>query len=214
MHSAAMNPGRGAYSGRWLSRSVGQAEWVTGLFLILFLGILLCAQLQVAAYRAASLYLEDALAASNLASAVIDLEEYGISHRVQIADPVRAYERYREALRGNLQLNDQWEGINTELISGGLTVERYIIYNVDKEGVEVYELDSTGSVHTWQGAPGTVRAPNDLLIENTSVYSEISFPVEGSFGVRVQAHKGKLVDVVSLAEELDPEEELNPGEGA
>lgn len=180
----------------------GQIEWILGLFMILFLGILLCAQLQVEAYRAASLYLEDALAASNLASAVIDLEEYGVSHRVQIADFEQAYRRYCEALQGNLQLNEQWEGVNADLISGQITVERYIVYNRSIEGIRVYERDNTGKISSWQGVPGTVRAPNGLLIENTSVYSEISFPVEGSFGVRVVAHKGKLVDIVSLEEEI------------
>jgi hypothetical protein len=36
-------------------------------------------QLQVALYRESAMYMEDALALSNLASAVIDIEEYGIT---------------------------------------------------------------------------------------------------------------------------------------
>lgn len=50
----------------------GQVSWVLGLFLILFLAILLYMQLQLAMYKASARYLEDALALSNLASAVID----------------------------------------------------------------------------------------------------------------------------------------------
>ena len=49
----------------------GQVSWVLGLFLILFLAILLYMQLQLAMYKASARYLEDALALSNLASAVI-----------------------------------------------------------------------------------------------------------------------------------------------
>ena len=47
----------------------GQVSWVLGLFLILFLAILLYMQLQLAMYKASARYLEDALALSNLASA-------------------------------------------------------------------------------------------------------------------------------------------------
>lgn len=34
------------------------------------------------------------------------------------------------------------------------------------------------------------------MIEETGVYSEIAYPVEGFLGTRVMAHKGKLVDVI------------------
>ena len=44
----------------------GQVSWVLGLFLILFLAILLYMQLQLAMYKASARYLEDALALSNL----------------------------------------------------------------------------------------------------------------------------------------------------
>lgn len=107
------------------TRERGQASWVLGLFLILFLAILLCMQLQVALYRESAMYMEDALALSNLASAVIDIEEYGITQKVLITDPEQAYERYCHALRENLGLdnhfmaqnpeNDLWTGGNTEL---------------------------------------------------------------------------------------------------
>lgn len=185
---------------RELRRQPGQVEWVMGLFLILFLGIILATRLQVEAYHAASLYLEDALAASNLASALIDLEEYGISHTILIENPQEAYERYCAAVRENLQLNEQWEGTNKTLISGRVKVENYTIYNVQNDIVTVNCRDSGGKLITWQGSLGAVKAPNGIPIESTSVYSEISFPVEGIFGVKTEAHKGKLVDIVSQVE--------------
>lgn len=178
-------------------KTKGQVNGITGLFFLLFLGILLATGLQVDAYRAASFYLEDALAASNLASALIDLEEYGISHAIIIENPGQAYERYCSALKGNLQLNEQWKGNNETLISGTVTVENFTVYNVQEDVVTVYSRDASGQLNTWQAALGTVKAPNEVLIESTSVYSEISFPVKGILGVNVQAHKGKLVDIVS-----------------
>ena len=183
-----------------LTRKSGQIEWVTGLFLVLFLAVLLSAQLQLDAYRAASLYLEDALAASNLASAVINLEEYGISHRIEIDDPVKAYERYLAALKLNLQLDENWEGSNKALISGKVEVTDYIVYNVDENIVTVYQVRANRQVEEWQGTLGSVKAPDGTVIESTGVYSRIKFPIEGFLGVTVEAEKGKLADIVASAE--------------
>lgn len=87
----------------------GQIGWTLGLWFVLFLGILLCALLQIETLRASAHYMEDALAASNLAAAVIDVEEYGISHRLQIDSAEEAYIRYQRAIMGNLNLNENWE---------------------------------------------------------------------------------------------------------
>lgn len=180
-----------------LQKAVGKMEWVTGMFYVLLLAIVLCAQLQIAAYGFASTYMEDALAASNLASAVIDIEEYGISHKVKIANPQEAYERYKRAVRENLQLNENWECTNSVLISGPVTIERYIVYNMEPDVVHIYEVSDGRTISISRGIPGVVRAPDGNLITATAVYSEISFPVKGFLQVEVQAKKGKLVDVVS-----------------
>lgn len=179
---------------RKLVRQKGNIEWAAGLFFLLFLMIVLCTQLQMSMYRSTSLYLEDALAASNLASAVIDMEEYGISHTVRIGNPQEAYSRYVHAVKQNLNLNDDWECANKALISGAVSVTKYIIYNVEETTVHVYELDN-GRVRTWEGTPGHVTAPNGIAVEETGIYSELSFPVNGLFGITVRAQKGKLVDV-------------------
>lgn len=184
--------------GRGMARHSGSIEWVTGLFFLLFLSILLCVQMQMILYRSTSLYLEDALAASNLASAVIDIEEYGISHIVRISDLDEAYAKYEDAVKKNLNLNEYWEGTNTALISGKVSVVDYIIYNVEKDVVRILQVSEDGRVHIGEGVPGRVTAPNGILIEATGIYSELSFPVKGLFGITVQAHKGKLVDVAMV----------------
>lgn len=179
-----------------LHKEAGQVEWVLGCFFLLFLAIILCAELQMDAYRAAALYLEDALAASNLASAVIDLEEYGTTHAILVEDPIAAYECFCTAVKGNLQLNENWESENRTLISGSVNVVNYTIYNVKDQLVTVYEVNPGGGVQEWQGTLGSVTAPNGILIETTGIYSEITFSVDG-FGGVTTAHKGKLVDIVS-----------------
>ncbi len=182
---------------RRIEKRSGKAEWACGLFFLLFLTILLCAQLQLSLYRSSSMYLEDALAASNLASAVIDVEEYGISHRVRIRDPWEAYRLYLEAVRGNLNLDENWECPNKSLISGKVSVTDYIIYNVTGEDILVFHINEEGEAREALYRAGEVKAPDGSRIEHTSIYSAISFPVEGFLGVSAKAHKGKLVDIVA-----------------
>ncbi len=184
---------------RKLYKQKGQVQWTMGLFFLLFLGILLCSQLQLLQYHVTSIYLEDALAASNLASALVDLEEYGMSHQILIGEPEKAYERYCQAVKGNLSLNEEWECPNKQLISGAVNIVNYTVYNVCEEEVMIYSVAANGQVSSIRGELGNVRAPNGILIDSTSVYSEISFLTRGFFGIETEAYKGKLVDIVSDA---------------
>lgn len=175
----------------------GQLELVTGLFYLLFMGILLCGILQLDVFRASAAYLEDALAASNLASAVIDVEEYGISHSILIKDPNEAYEIYLSALRANLNLNDEWECPAKGLIGGRVSVLNYIVYNVKEDMVEIYHYDENGQLSFSGGNTGNVYAPDGKMIESTSIYSEVTYPVRGIMGVEAQACKSNLADIVA-----------------
>lgn len=181
---------------RGLKSEPGQVNLAVGLFLTLFLVVYLFACLQTERFRAASLYMEDALATSNLASALVDLEQYGIAHKILIAEPVRAYQIYQNALKNNLNLDDTWNGRQDGVIRGRVTIENYTVYNVDGTRVLVYRFGPDGAT-VWEEVLGAAFAPNGLLIENTSVYSEISFPVEICRGVQVTARKGKLADIAA-----------------
>ena len=173
----------------------GQIGLCAGLFFLLFLAILLVSQLQLEQVRASDDYLQDALAASGLASALVDIREYGRTHVIRIEDNGAAYEQYCRSLRANLGLDENWECGNRRLISGRVKVENYTIYNVEDGQVTCCRMDGDREEISI-GALGTVRAPNGLLIEHTSIYSEISYPYKGLFGWTVQARKGKLVDIV------------------
>ena len=191
----------------------GQVSWVLGLFLILFLAILLYMQLQLAMYKASARYMEDALALSNLASAVIDIREYGSTHKVHITDQEQAYAGYCSAVRENLGLNENYEAVSHKLISGKVEIRNYIIYNVTGTKVQVWERNGDGRILEWEGTLGEVRTPGGQTIENTGVYSEITYPVEGFLGITVTAEKSKLVDVVSeyMGEETNEKTEDESG---
>lgn len=191
---------KGLISRRFLKRDKGNAEWLMGMFFLLLLAILLCMQLEISLYATAGASLEDALAASNLASAIVDLEEYGTTHVVRIPDVRTAYERYRQAVQGNLGLDEDWEASGLGVIAGRVRVVKYSIYNVTEENVTVWDMDEEGGVTVRQEHLGSVYAPSGQKIEHTSVYSEIAFPVRGLFGMETEAHKGKLVDIVAAAE--------------
>ena len=65
----------------------GKLEVLWGMYLIFFLVILLMVQMQVNTFAVISSVTEDALVASNLASAVIDVREYGQTGRIKVIDP-------------------------------------------------------------------------------------------------------------------------------
>lgn len=173
----------------------GQISWTAGLWLILFMGCFLCALLQMDMLRSSAQYLEDALAASNLSAAVVDIEEYGISHRLWISDLQAARRRYETAVKGNLGLNENWECENRGLISGPVKVVDFTVYNVSGNDVEINRFDEDGVLSRTWGSLGQVRAPNGVLIESTGIYSELRYHIAGFLGLKTEAHKGKLADV-------------------
>jgi hypothetical protein len=176
-------------------------EWVAGLFFLFVLGILAYTQVQLAAWQSTAAYLDDALAASNLASALVDVEEYGKTHKIRIADASAAYEIYVESVRDNLQLNEQWECVNKALIAGPVEIVDYIVYNVEEDKVEAIRVDREGRVkESWSGVRGRLKAPDETVVEHTGVYSEIRFAVEGFPGIRTFTDRGKLVDIVAEGE--------------
>ena len=179
-----------------LSTEKGQIGWTVGFWLFLFWGILLCALLQTDLFRSSAGYMEDALAASNLAAAVIDVEEYGISHRMRIDDADTARLRCMSAMKKNLGLNENWESSNESLISGPVHMVNFTVYNVSGNDVEIYSFDENGVMSSGTGTLGYVRAPNGVLVEATGIYSEIAYRVKGFLGIEADARKGKLVDVV------------------
>lgn len=182
---------------KWNKRT-GKVEIFVGMYMVVFLLILLSVQLQVRIFMATSTYMEDALAASNLASAVIDVREYGMTHIVKIASPDDAFELYCEALKQNLSLNDEWESGKKDLIYGQVEILKYEIYNVEKNNITIYSYGTEGEyVRALPNGLGSVYTPDGVLVESTSVYSKIRFPVKGILGIEIDAKKDKTVDIVS-----------------
>lgn len=179
-----------------MKKDQGIAENLIGLVLFAVMLIFSVTMLQLAVHQASSTYIEDALAASNLASAVIDLDVYGETGELAVRDPAGAYLLYKKALKDNLRLNALWECENKSVISGKVTVYEYILYQVSREDVTEYRFGAEGMQEkAYPQGRGRVTAPDGTLIHTASVYSRIGFPVD-SMGREFYCYKEKCVDVV------------------
>ena len=179
-----------------MKKRKGQIEIVLPVYFLMIVIILIACTLQVDQFNATSTYVEDALAASNLASGVINIKEYGLTHQVVIAEADQAFQIYQRALKANMQLDDQWESNNKLAISGKVEVLDYIIYNVWDQDVEIIAFGQNPYRTVVTGGLGTIAAPNGKIIKYTSVYSKITFPVDAIFGIRATAVKDELIDIV------------------
>ena len=148
-------------------------------------------------YVITSACVEDALAASNLASAVIDLEEYGRTHTIWVKDPQSAFLLFKEALCYNLQLDEYLNTTNREVIAGKVSVLDYIIYNVT-----IYSLDEKGLLRGMRTCKtGETMTPDGVMVESTTIYSKVSFSVKGLGEQTYEATKEKSIDIVRCESE-------------
>lgn len=139
---------------------------------------------------------EDALAASNLASAIIDWEEYGRNHTIKIGNVRQAFEQFREALIMNLRLDEQLNTTNHDFIYSQVSILEYIVYNVSGDKIDIWEMDGNGSVVVQRnGRLGEVFTPDAVKVEGTTIYSKVGFWVEGLMNREIYAQKEKSVDI-------------------
>lgn len=180
-----------------MRKDEGFVENLTGLLPVLAALLFMVVFIQLNVNQAAAGFIEDALAASGLASAVVDVREYGISRSLVVEDPGKCFQIYKRALADNLGLDDSWVCRNSSMISGKVTVCEYSIYEVTGADVVWYCFPQTGGMtrREFPGGAGTVRAADGTLIHSTSVYSRIGFPVT-SLGRQIYCYKEKCVDIV------------------
>ncbi len=179
------------------TKSVGQTDVVVGMMMFLILLATILFGFRISQYMVTAAGVEDALAASNLASAVIDLEEYGKSHAILIPDAAVAFRTYREALCYNLGLDEYLNTSNRTFLSEPVEIKEYIIYNVRGDVVEIFTLDGNGCLQKQEtGIRGQVVTPDNIRVETTTIYSRVGFAVEGLMGQRLYAEKGKSIDIM------------------
>ncbi len=185
-------------SGRVLmKKNAANVDLVSGMMLFFVLIIVIFFCFRITQYMVTAAIVEDALAASDLASAVIDVEEYGRTHRLWIADGKKAFEIYKDALQSNMKLDTQLYSSNNDLILGQVQIKEYIVYNVNGQDIEIEVYDGNGTLtFTGIGREGDVFTPDGICVQNTTIYSRIGFEVMGLAGHAIAGEKEKSIDIV------------------
>ncbi len=179
------------------TKSEAHTDVVVGMMLFLVLVVALLFGFRISQFMITAAGVEDALAASNLASAVIDLEEYGRSHTIQIPDTEMAFWTFREALCYNLRLDEYLNTTNTDFLAAPIEIKEYIVYNVKENVVETQVRDGKGQLLRLEtGVKGMVYTPDKICVETTTIYSRIGYWVEGLMGQVLYGEKEKSVDIV------------------
>lgn len=178
------------------TKSRGQVDIVVGMMLFILLLIVILYSFRTTQYMVTAAGVEDALAASNLASAIIDLEEYGRSHIISIPDVEEAFRMFREALCYNMGLDQYLNTGNKDFISAPMEIKEYIVYNVRGEEIETFVLDGEGRLQSREmGNKGNVFTPDNVCVEATTIYSRVGFWVEGLMGQEFYGEKEKSIDI-------------------
>ena len=167
-----------------------------GMLLFLILLAVILFGFRICQYMVTAAGVEDALAASNLASGVIDLEEYGKSHTIWIPDAEAAFLIFREALCCNLGLDMYLNTTNKALLETPVEIKEYIVYNVRGDNIEIIVLDGEGHILSREtGSRGVSYTPDNVCVETTTIYSRVRFGVEGLMGQTIYAEKEKSIDI-------------------
>ena len=157
---------------KW-NKENGQMHVVLSFFLIQILLIMLIYVLQIFRYTYISYFIENSLVASTLASALIDLEEYGKSNDIIIKDYQQAFQIFSDTLYTNMRFEEQ------DTIKN-LYIKHYIIYNVKDGSVMYYCFDDGGYCNDiGMAILGTIKTPDHELVEHTTIYSCITYEVDG-----------------------------------
>lgn len=169
---------------------------MVGMMLFLILVVIVMFGFRITQYMVTAAGVEDALAASNLAAAIIDVEEYGRSHIITISDPDKAFQMYRDALCYNLKLDDNLMSSDRDFLVGQVEIQEFIIYNVQGNMVNILGYDGKGQMlWSMQEPLGTVVTGNHVNVETTTIYSRIGYWVEGLAGNQIYGEKEKSVDI-------------------
>ena len=179
-----------------MKKDKGAVEYSMSLMLIAVSVLMMLFCFRIRSARVEKMYVEDALVSANLAAAVIDTDVYGETEKLIITDELRAYERFQNALKTNLNLDDDYTPRNTFLMENAVKVLEFHIYNVDEYTVTHIVFDEYGSKRTEVMGLSGAATPDGTDVESTTIYSKIEFDVKGFLTQRNRMTLEKSVDIV------------------
>lgn len=179
-----------------LKKRKGQIGICVGMFWCMIVLVVVLFQIKLLQYQAAGTFVEDSLAASNLASAVIDVREYGRTHNILVESPENAFGRYKEALIYNLELDENLYSSNQEVLYGKVDILSYQVFNVLGDKVYRYRFEESGRLlDVEETEVASTYLPDGNKVETTSVYSKVGLYVTVPGGGTIYATKENSVDI-------------------
>lgn len=166
------------------------------MFFMLIMILVFSYQIYLSEIIQAGRNVEDALAASELAAAVIDIKEFGRTGNVMFSEKEAVYASFLYHLRNNLQMDGEGRSKLSVLAAGPITVEDFRIYEVKGDVITEYQFDQSGRLiqkRDWTNEK--VSTPNGTEIINTSLYGRCRFFVKGMNDTVIMGEKEKTVDI-------------------
>lgn len=176
----------------------GYMEYSLSIMLVLITVILILFGYRISVIRHTKNVVEDALAASNLAAAVVDLTKFSETNELVISDCTGAYDKFQKALKENLHLTEDFKADNSMLISGIVTIHSFTIYNIVGNDITETSVDAYGNQSTrlYSGSKGHMHTPDGKTITSPTIYSKIGFAIKGYWGQEYYVNKENSVDIV------------------
>ena len=162
-----------------MKKDKGAVEYSMSMMLIAVSVLMMLFCFRIRSARVEKMYVEDALVSANLAAAVIDTDVYGETEKLIITDELRAYERFQNALKTNLNLDDDYTPRNTFLMENAVKVLEFHIYNVDEYTVTHIVFDEYGSKRTEVMGLSGAATPDGTDVESTTIYIKFNLAING-----------------------------------
>ena len=104
-----------------------------------------------------------------------------------------------------MKLNDEFMPGEMSVLSGEVSIERFLVYNVSEHETSVFEKIGDRCVYAGTFENSNVYAPGGKKVEKTGIYADVSYKVRGFFGNIYEGEKRKLVDVIIREDEYEGE---------
>lgn len=181
-----------------MKKDKGYIEYSLSLMLLLVVSILVLYGYRMSIVRYTKNMVEDGLVASNLAAGVIDLEIFGEMNQLIIQDCDIAYTVFRDALKDNLRLKEDFTPIESTLFNSKIKIHEFIIYNVFENDITRLRFTEDGHYYDdiFPNRKGSMTTPDGKRITNTTIYSKIGFEIKGIKDDVYYVYKDNSVNVL------------------
>jgi hypothetical protein len=177
----------------------GTGDFIFPMYMILFCIMLFsyCYYDQILYYTKTNV--EDSVAAATLASACVNLYDYGDFDSMSYEIINSCYDLFEKSLSENMSLDGNLkpthDSFGAILITEPVEILEYSYYCI-RDGI-VYKTTKNGSVNVNKGFAGQVTTPNGNVISQTTIYAKIRVSVKNPYTKEiVTAIKDFSVDIV------------------